>query len=198
MRARLTRSQFPFLTRLTEAGRSELGALAPTRAGAGKRLLQRGEPANGAYLVTAGSLRVYYVTAAGREATLYRVEPGGTCVLALASTLNDEPYPAWVDAGPRGVELVRVGSGVFHRLLDSETAFRQFVLAALAGRVFELMSTLEELGSAQLEQRLARFLLRRQGPDGCVRVSQAEISPPSSGLRARWCSGRFARWPPGS
>jgi len=46
----------------------------------------------------------------------------------------------------------------------------------LSGRVFELMCTLEELGSAQVEQRVARYLLRRRESDDCVRVSQVGIA----------------------
>jgi CRP/FNR family transcriptional regulator len=131
---------------------------------------------NGAYLVVRGSLRVYYITPEGREATLYRVEAGGTCVLSLTSTIDRAPYPAWVDAGFEGGEYVRMPSDTLHRLLDSESAFRQFVLGVLAGRIFELMCALEELGSAQIEQRVARYLLKRREPDDCVRVSQVGIA----------------------
>jgi CRP/FNR family transcriptional regulator len=178
MRAGLKETQFPFLARLTKDAREQLGALATTRVPAGKRLLRRGDPANGAYLVVSGALRVYYVTDGGREATLYRVEPGGTCVLALSSTLDDEPYPAWVESGARGGEFARIPTAVFHRLLDAESAFRAFVFGAMSGRLFELMRTLEETGSVQIEQRVARYLLRRnaQEPDDFVRVSQVGIA----------------------
>src|SRR6185295_15961645 len=111
-------------------------------------------------LVVGGSLRVYYITGEGREATLYRVEPGGTCILALTSTFNQEPYPAWADAGSEGAAFVRVPSGALRRLCDGEPAFREFLFSVLSARVFELMQTLEETGTAQLEQRVARHLLR--------------------------------------
>jgi CRP/FNR family transcriptional regulator, anaerobic regulatory protein len=176
MRAGLTDTQFPFLARLTAGARRELGALAAARAAAGARLLQRGDQADGAYLVVGGSLRVYYITAEGRDTSLYNVEPGGTCLLSLTSTTDRAPYPAWVDAGSGGGEYVRVPSDMFHRLLETESAFRQFVLGALSGRVFELMCTLEEVGSAQVEQRVARYLLKRAGPDDLVRVSQVGIA----------------------
>ena len=83
MRAGLTAAQFPFFARLTEAARRELGTLAATGVAPAAHLLRRGDDAGGAYLVTAGSLRVFYISDDGREATLYRVEPGGTCVLSL-------------------------------------------------------------------------------------------------------------------
>jgi CRP/FNR family transcriptional regulator len=141
-----------------------------------QHLLRRGDEAGGVYLVTAGSLRVFYVSAEGREATLYRVESGGVCVLSLTATFSDEPYPAWVDAGPAGANFVRVPTAIFHRLVDGETAFRQFAFASLSGRVLDLMRTLEELGSERIEQRVARYLLRQDVVDGCVRITQSAIA----------------------
>jgi len=176
MRAGLTETSFPFLARLGPSARRELGALPPTRVKARQRLLRQGDHVDGLYLVVAGSLRVYYISAEGREATLYRVEPGGTCVLALSAAFNEEPYPAWVDAGTDGTSYVRVRNAVARRLLADEPQFRDYVFGVLSGRVAELMQTLEEAGSTQLEQRVARYLVRRMGPDGAVRVTQIGIA----------------------
>jgi CRP/FNR family transcriptional regulator, anaerobic regulatory protein len=46
----------------------------------------------------------------------------------------------------------------------------------LSGRVLELMRTLEELGSARVEQRVARYLLRQDVVDGFVRTTQIAIA----------------------
>jgi CRP/FNR family transcriptional regulator len=172
----ITEARFPYLARLTVTGRRELASLVSTRVKPAQHLLRRGDDAGGVYLVTGGSLRVFYVSADGHEATLYRVEPGGACVLSLTATFSDEPYPAWVDAGPAGAGFVRVPSAVFHRLVDGEPAFRQFAFASLSGRVLDLMRTLEELGSKRVEQRLARYLLRQEAPDGVVRITQSGIA----------------------
>jgi CRP/FNR family transcriptional regulator len=176
MRPALTEGRFPFLARLSKRGRRDLDVLVAKRVGSRRAVLRRGEAADGAYLVVGGVLRVYYVSASGREATLYHVEAGGTCVLALTSTFTEEPYPAWVQAGPSGAEVVRVPSAVFHRLFDEEAAFRDFVLRALSARIFELMCTLEETGSVVVERRVARYLLKARRPDGVVRASQIGIA----------------------
>jgi CRP/FNR family transcriptional regulator len=176
IRPGITGTHFPFLARLTATGRRELASLGATRVKPAQHLLRRGDDAGGVYLVTAGMLRVFYVSADGREATLYRVEPGGACLLSLTATFSDEPYPAWVDAGPAGADFVRVPSAVFHRLVDGETAFRQFAFASLSGRVLDLMRTLEELGSERMEQRVARYLLRQPAVDGLVRTTQSGIA----------------------
>ena len=61
-------------------------------------VLNKGQPVSGAYLVLAGRLRVFTVAPNGTEATLYFIDPGETCVLALNCLFNDLLYPAWVQA----------------------------------------------------------------------------------------------------
>jgi len=53
-----------------------------------------------------------------------------------------------------------VPSDAFHRLVDDEPAFRSFVMAAMSGRLFELMATLEELATTTVLQRVATYLVR--------------------------------------
>jgi len=172
----LIEATFPFLAQLSSGARRELAACRVQTVGARRQLLERGARVGGTYLVTAGLLRVYYLTAEGREATLYRVEPGGTCPLAITSTMEQDPYPAWVESGPDGAAFASIPAEALRRLLDTEAAFRQFVFSVLSGRVFELMQTLEEAGSARTEQRVARFLLKRAAPDGTARATQAAIA----------------------
>ncbi|MFO0554093.1 MAG: Crp/Fnr family transcriptional regulator [Polyangiaceae bacterium] len=176
MRAALTEGQFPILARLSSEVRRELVALSPFEATPKQQLLQRGQPARGAYFVVRGSLRVYYISPEGRVSTLYRVEPGGTCILAMTSTFTEAPYPAWVDASSSGASFVRVPTEVFRRLFDREPAFREYVFGVLSGRVFELMRTLEEAGSARVEQRVARYILRNADASGGMRTTQAGIA----------------------
>jgi CRP/FNR family transcriptional regulator len=174
--AGIAEAHFPFVAQLTPAARRELAALAATRVKPAQHLLRRGDDAGGVYLVTAGSLRVFYISADGHEATLYRVEPGGACILSLAATFGDEPYPAWVDSGRAGADFVRLPGALFHRLVDGEIAFRQFAFVSLSGRILDLMRTLQELGSERIEQRVARYLLGQHAVDGCVRITQSAIA----------------------
>jgi CRP/FNR family transcriptional regulator len=174
--ARAGLDDFAFFGRLSPPARTELKALASIKVKAGAHLLERGDTAGGAYLVVSGALRVFYISQAGREATLYRVRSGGTCVLALTSTLGEAPYPAWVDAEEQGSTFVRVPPAMLQHLLDTETSFRQFMFSALSTRITELMLSLEEVGTARIEQRVAKLLLDRRESDGIVRLGQAAIA----------------------
>lgn len=167
---------FPFLAGCSPDARSLVAALPSRTVPAHTGVLRRGDPVDGVYLVTEGSLRIYYVTVEGREATLYRVRPGETCILALTAAFRRERYPAWVETEAGPLSYVLLPGEHFRRLYDEEPAFRGFVFEVLSGRVFELMAKLEELGSLRLEQRLAAFLLAESGDDGVVVMSQARLA----------------------
>jgi CRP/FNR family transcriptional regulator len=115
------------------------------------------------------------LTADGREATLYWVKPGQTCILALTATFKRERYPAWAQTEADPISFVVVPEPAFRELL-AEPAFRDFTLEVLSSRVFELMVSLEELGSLRVQQRVAGFLLRHADPTGTVRVSQERLA----------------------
>lgn len=163
---------FPFMAELSTEGRNQIADLPPTVASPRQRLIGRGDAASGAYLVLEGALRVFYVTDEGREATLYRVEVGDSCVLALSATLRTERYPAWVEAGPTGGTFLQVSVPLFNRAMESEPAFRRFVLDTLSARIFDLMHTIEEVMTSTVERRVAALLIRDADPQGDVHVTQ--------------------------
>lgn len=167
--------QFPFVASLSPAARRALTQLPVRRIPARQAVLRRGDEVEGLYLLTRGALRVFHTTAEGREATLYWIKPGQTCILALTAALQRARYPAWVESDAQPVSLVVVPERMVRGLLG-EPAFRDFAFAALAGRVFELMTTLEQVSSLRIEQRVAGFVLDHAGPTGIARLSQERLA----------------------
>lgn len=138
-------------------------------------VLQKGQQVSGAYIVVTGQLRVFALSPDGNQATLYLINPGETCVLALNCIFNDLLYPAWVEASPATKVAVIPGT-VFRVLFELEPTIRNMTVQAFSTIVFRLMSELEEIHSYKLEQRLANFLLLHASTDGKVRMIQQEIA----------------------
>ncbi|MBI3562939.1 MAG: Crp/Fnr family transcriptional regulator [Gammaproteobacteria bacterium] len=138
-------------------------------------LLHKGQQVSGAYIVLRGQLRVFTLTPNGNEATLYLINPGETCVLALNCIFNDLLYPAWVQAS--SATKVAIIPGTSYRLLfESEAAIRGITVQAFSTLVFRLMTELEGMHTFKLEQRLANFLLLHASTDGTVRMTQQQIA----------------------
>jgi CRP/FNR family transcriptional regulator len=141
----------------------------------GVPLVARGDVVAGAYLVEKGALRVYYVSAEGREGTLYWVEPGQSCVLALNCLFSGLAYPAWVESEGE-TEVALIPGDVYRRLFAAEPAVQSFTFDTLSGRLFELMQLMEETASHGLEARVAAFLLRRAKGEAEIAITQEQIA----------------------
>jgi CRP/FNR family transcriptional regulator, anaerobic regulatory protein len=169
-------SQFPFLAELSTAGRSRLlGATRHVTLPPYSKVIERGDEVAGAYLVEAGALRIYYISADGREGTLYWVDPGQSCILALNALFSRLAYPAWVETDQTETRVAVVSGDVFRELYAVEPSLQGFAFTALSARLFELMTLLQETASFGLEQRVAAFLLRR-GQDHAVETTHEQIA----------------------
>lgn len=167
---------FPSLADLSVEGRRLLeGATRRIACPGGTPLVARGDLVAGAYLVEKGALRVYYVSPEGREGTLYWVEPGQSCILALNCMFSRLAYPAWVESEGE-TEVAIVPGDAFRSLFAIEPAVQAFTFEVLSGRLFELMGLIEETASRGLEARVAAFLARRAKGAGEVAVTQEQIA----------------------
>lgn len=167
---------FPSLGELTAQSRALLETSAKRIACVGGTpLVARGDLVTGAYLVEKGALRVYYVSAEGREGTLYWVEPGQSCILALNCMFSRLAYPAWVESEGE-TEVTIVPGDAYRRLFATEPAVQSFTFEVLSGRLFELMALIEETASQGLEARVAAFLIRRSKGAAALAVTQDQIA----------------------
>jgi CRP/FNR family transcriptional regulator len=138
--------------------------------------IKKGEHVSGAYFVLNGRLRVFTSLANGKEATLYFVKPGETCVLALNSLFNGLLYPAWVEADAPTAAAIIPGR-IFRALFETERAIRDLALGAMATLALRLMDELDQAHTCTLEQRLVNFLLvRASGKERAVRQTQQQIA----------------------
>jgi CRP/FNR family transcriptional regulator len=138
--------------------------LAPSRLmslPAGSRVFAEHQPCQGFPLVVEGSIKVLKQAPSGRELLLYRVRPGGSCIITSSCLLGHTDYNA------RGVAetpltLLPLPVPLFSRLMREHTPFRDFVFHLFAERISELMQLVEEVAFARLDQRLAKALLARE------------------------------------
>jgi len=133
---------------------------ATLRFAAGSEVFAERQPCLGFPLLIEGSLKVVKLAGNGRELLLYRVRPGGSCIITSGCLLGHTAYNA------RGIAesplaLLVLPAGAFARLMAEHQPFRDYVFHLLAERIGELMQLVEEVAFARLDQRLARLLLAK-------------------------------------
>jgi CRP/FNR family transcriptional regulator len=127
---------------------------------AGSAVFSEHQPCQGFPLLLAGSIKVVKQAANGREILLYRVQPGGSCIISSSCLLGQTDYNArGIAESPLSLLILPVGE--FSRLLVDHPPFRDFVFHLFAERISELMQLVEEVAFARLDQRLAKLLLAR-------------------------------------
>lgn len=138
-------------------------------------VLHRAQPVSGAYLVITGRLRVFTVAPNGTEATLYFIDPGETCVLALNCLFNDLLYPAWVQA-ETPTTIAQIPGPIFRKLFEVEPVIQNLTVQALSTLVYRLMGELEQVHASNHRGRLAQFILAHASSDGVLRMTQQQVA----------------------
>lgn len=127
---------------------------------AGTAVFAERQPCQGFPLLLEGSIKVVKLAASGRELMLYRVGPGGSCIISSSCLLGHSEYNA------RGIAetpltLLALPVPAFAALMLDHAPFRDFVFHLFAERIGELMQLVEEVAFSRLDQRLAKLLLAR-------------------------------------
>ncbi|HRC59365.1 MAG TPA: Crp/Fnr family transcriptional regulator, partial [Candidatus Propionivibrio aalborgensis] len=114
-------------------------------------------------LLLSGTIKVVKSMPAGREMLLYRIEPGGSCVITSSCLLGHMPYSARGIA-ETALQIAILPKTLFERLIAGDATFRDFVFHLLADRIADLMQLVEEVAFHRLDQRLAKLLLGKSEP----------------------------------
>ena len=140
----------------------------------GQFAFRSGDHCNAYFILTEGSVRVQLLSAEGREITLYRVRPGGTCVLTTSCLLGRQDYPAEAIA-ETDVETIVIPSEFFQSALDRIPAFRVQVFSGFSGRLTNMIDRISELAFTPIDARLANALLdmHRAGEE---RITHQELA----------------------
>ncbi|NEX19004.1 Crp/Fnr family transcriptional regulator [Thiorhodococcus mannitoliphagus] len=130
-------------------------------------------------LVLAGRARIYKLGENGREVTLYRIEPGESCVVTASCILSNRPFPAFAVC-ETDVEAAVVAKSDVETWLTASPSWRAFVFALVAERIGEVFSVLDAVLFQPLDQRLAAYLLgrceRASPPSRIVRITHQELA----------------------
>jgi CRP/FNR family transcriptional regulator len=128
-------------------------------------------------LVLTGSARVFKLGETGREITLYRLEPGQSCILTASCILSELPFPAFaVTETP--VEAVVVRPADVRRWILQSPQWRAYIFGLIATRLDDVITVVQEVAFHRMDRRIAAYLLQRtpMEMDAKLRVTHQEIA----------------------
>lgn len=144
-------------TLLDHASEAILACARQTQIPAGTRVFRETERCRQFMWLLEGTVRVFKHSPGGREITLYRVNPGGLCVLSLQCLLCDEGFPAEAETETDVIGLA-LSRQDFNRAIDESGNFRRYLLKVLSRRINDVLELVSEVTFQRLDLRLACLL----------------------------------------
>lgn len=141
----------------TDARAAVTASARRVRRARGQRLFRQGDPAEWFYLLQEGRVRLTQLTPDGHMVLLRLVLPGEA--FGGVAALGSRTYPVSAEAAEDCVAMAW-GGETMHKLLRGCPQLAINLIGLLAERLHVMQARYQELATQQVEQRLARALLR--------------------------------------
>ncbi len=131
----------------------------------GELLFSEGDEASGFYVLAEGRVKVYKLSADGKERILHIVHPGSS--FAEAAIFGDGQYPAYAEP-LQPSRLLFFSKKEFLELLHSKSGIAINMIGGLSRFLRQFASQVEQLTFQDVPARLANYLLELAGDEGRV------------------------------
>jgi CRP-like cAMP-binding protein len=138
----------------------------------GEILFYEGDDAHGLYLVEQGSIKIFKLSASGREQVLHVERPGNS--FAELPLFDGGPYPASAGA-LEDSSLLFIPKKAFDELCMARPQIALSVIRVIGKRLRKLTRLIEEISLKDVEHRLAWWLLERAEEHGGRQAESVEL-----------------------
>lgn len=142
----------------------------------GETIVHKGQKIGGAYLVQSGILRIYTIDSNGNEKPIYNLCQGEICIFSINCIFTKVVYPAWVTIDSPEANILSIPTPTFKYLYENESAIKDFVFNSMSQRIFDLMSSIEEITLYDLDYRINSFLVRSCPESQILQLSHQDIA----------------------
>jgi len=149
----------------------------PKQCVAGETIFQEGEPCAGLYVVESGRIKIFKMSAGGREQVLAIDGPGAS--VAELPVFDDGNYPASATAVTEA-RLMFVSKQDFRALCLEHPQVALRVVKIVGGRLRRLVGIIEELSFTTVRHRMAALLVNLAKRNGTKTARGIEFTLPAT------------------
>ena len=154
----------PLFTGLSKAQYEALARIGVRRSfRKGERIFSEGDEGTGFYVVVTGRVKIFKVSAEGKEQILHLFGPGES--FGEVSVFTGQGFPADAVAAAQ-TTLLFFPRTAFIALIRKDPALALNMLAQLSRRLRQFAGLIEDLSLKEVPERLAKYLLYLSGRDG--------------------------------
>ena len=141
------------------------GAARLRKVKAGTVLHNGGADCLGFILVRTGQLRAYFLSAEGREITLYRLFERDACLLAASCMMASIQFEVTIEA-EKDSEVYIIPPETYKSVMGSCAAVANYTNDIMSTRLSEVMWLMEQVLFRSFDRRLAGFLVQESELEG--------------------------------
>ncbi len=150
---------FPFWQQLEPSQQQQLAQGAREYfAPAGTVLHNGNEDCIGLLLVLQGQLRVYALSAEGKEVTLFRLLERDLCLFSASCMLHSIQFEVVV-AAAEDTRLIQISADRYQQVMQQSAPVANYTNEVLASRLSDVMWLLDQILSKRMDGRVAALLL---------------------------------------
>lgn len=106
-----------------------------------------------------GVIKVFKVSATGREITLYRIDEGGSCILTASCILSNTSFPA-LAITEEDSEVLSIPANLFKEYITKYPVWQEYVFNLISERLADVIAIVEEIAFKQVDLRVAEKLIQ--------------------------------------
>ena len=125
----------------------------------GQFLTMEGDSCGYFPIVKSGIVRVYKLGENGQEFTLYRINPGESCILTISCILSNNQFPALAYIEEK-CEVILVPSDTFNGWIEKYKLWNDYVFSYMSSILNKVISVVESLVFTRTDLRIADFLFK--------------------------------------
>lgn len=142
----------------------------------GTILSMEGDGCNFFPIVKKGIIRVYKLSSSGQEMTLYRIEPGESCVLTMSCLLSKNPFPAVAHA-EMDCEVILIPANIITDWVSKFPLWNNYIFDYLSKVLMNVISLLEDITFKRVDIRIAEYLIKNFLAKGkVIKATHLEIA----------------------
>lgn len=153
---------FPFVNELGAKKEQFFSALYHQRIEPGMVILDESGKCSGVILVLSGIIRIYKLSAEGKEVTLYRIGRGETCVLTVSCLLGtgDVPFPVAATA-EQVSDAVFIPLDIFRKFFFETPSIQKYFFSSMSAKFYSVLGLLENITFKRTSDRLMDYLVTK-------------------------------------
>ncbi len=143
----------------------------------GESLHSGDEDCSGLIVIKKGRIRVFILSEAGKEITLYRLFERDICIFSASCMIRNINFEVFVTA-ETDTEALLIPTFVFEQLSKTALAVADYTNQLMASRFSDVMWVMEQVLFMSFDKRLAVFLLEQANIEGTdtLEITQETIA----------------------